>query len=118
MHKDVPSRSRTFAKAMRVNPTDAERRLWSILRAGRLDGLKFKRQVPLDGYILDFVCYHAKLIVEADGGQHADTQHDAVRDAHFEAQGYRTMRFWNSDILTNPDGVARMIVEAAQVAGK
>ena len=57
MHKDVPPKTREFAKALRNNATDAERKLWSVLRAGRLDGVKFKRQVPLDGYILDFVCF-------------------------------------------------------------
>jgi very-short-patch-repair endonuclease len=116
MHKDVPAKTRRFAKALRVNATDAERRLWSILRAGRLNGLKFKRQVPLDGYIVDFVCYDAKLIIEADGSQHSESPRDMVRDAHFAAAGYRTLRFWNNDILTNPDGVARMIAETAQAA--
>ena len=112
----MSAKTRRFAKALRVNATDAERRLWSILRAGRLDGLKFKRQVPLDGYILDFVCYDAKLIVEADGGQHSESARDVVRDAHFVAAGYRTLRLWNNDILANPDGVARMIIEAVRAA--
>ena len=100
---------RQFAKAMRTAPTDAERKLWSLVRAGRINGLKFKRQVPLDGYVLDFVCFEKCLILEADGGQHAQSARDAKRDAHFAASGFVTLRFWNADILTNPDGVVAAI---------
>jgi very-short-patch-repair endonuclease len=104
-----PPVNRHFAKAMRSNATDAERKLWSMLRGGRLAGL-----VPMDGYIVDFVCFEARLIVEADGGQHSESQSDVTRDRHFEAQGFRTLRFWNADILTNPDGVWTLIAEAAK----
>lgn len=100
---------RQFAKAMRTAPTDAERKLWSLVRAGRINGLKFKRQVPLDGYVLDFVCFEKRLILEADGGQHAQSTRDAKRDAHFAASGFVTLRFWNADIFTNPDGVVAAI---------
>ena len=116
MHKDVPSQNRQFAKAMRGNATEAERRLWSILRGGRFEGCKFKRQVPLDGYILDFVCFEAKLIIEADGSQHMESVRDEMRDRHFEAAGYRTLRLWNSDILAQTDGVATMIAEALKLS--
>ena len=102
---------------MRSTATDAERRLWAMLRAGRLGGLKFRRQVPIDGYIADFVCFEARLIVEADGGQHADSAQDAARDAHFTMAGFRTLRLWNNEILTNPDGAARAILEAAREQG-
>ncbi|HEY9009393.1 MAG TPA: endonuclease domain-containing protein, partial [Devosia sp.] len=95
---------RRLAKSMRSRPTDAEQKLWSIVRAGRIAGLKFKRQVPLDGYVLDFVCFERKLIVEADGGQHAESERDRRRDEHFAKSGFKTLRFWNTDILTNPDG--------------
>jgi very-short-patch-repair endonuclease len=95
-HPPVP---RHFAKAMRTNATDAERKLWPMLRGGRLNSLKFKRQVPIDGYIVDFVCFEARLIVEADGGQHSESAHDIERDRHFAQAGFRTMRFWNTDIL-------------------
>jgi very-short-patch-repair endonuclease len=61
--------------------------------------------VPLDGYILDFVCFEARLIVEVDGGQHSVSTSDPVRDAHFHASGFRTVRFWNNDVLENLDGV-------------
>jgi very-short-patch-repair endonuclease len=113
MHKEISPQRRAFAKTLRVNLTPAERRLWAVLRAGRLQGLKFKRQVPLDGYVLDFVCYEAKLIVEADGGQHSDAEGDRVRDAHFAAEGYLTLRFWNNDTMERIDSVATRIGEVA-----
>ena len=100
---------RQFAKAMRAAPTDAERKLWSLVRAGRIEGLKFKRQVPLDGYVLDFVCFETRMILEADGGQHFQSDRDAKHDAHFAKIGFVTLRFWNTDILTNPDGVVAAI---------
>ena len=99
---------------MRREPTEAEAKLWSMLRGQRLYGLKFKRQEQLGNYIVDFVCFEARLIVEADGGQHAESARDVVRDAWLTEQGFRVLRFWNSDILGNADGVARLIMEAAQ----
>ncbi len=102
-----------LAKRMRREPTEAEAKLWSILRGQRLGGLKFKRQEQLGDYIVDFVCFGARLIVEADGSQHSESELDAVRDAWLTAQGFRILRFWNNDILGNPEGVARMIAEAA-----
>ena len=105
MRQPAPPRHRAFAKSLRTDSTDAERRLWSVLRAGQLDGLKFKRQVPLDGYILDFVCFEAKLIIELDGGQHSGSAADLLRDEHFLAAGFRTLRFRNNDVLENLDGV-------------
>ena len=113
MRQTIPPRSRSLAKTLRANGTDAERRLWQVLRAHRLGGLKFRRQVPINGYIVDFVCFELKLIVEADGGQHADSVSDMARDAHFAAAGFRTLRFWNNDILANLDGVATEILRAA-----
>ena len=98
---------------MRREPTQAEAKLWSMLRGQRFGGLKFKRQEQLGDYIVDFVCFGARLIVEADGGQHAESKGDAVRDAWLTAQGFRVLRFWNSDVLGNPDGVARVILDAA-----
>ncbi|TAD84519.1 MAG: endonuclease domain-containing protein [Sphingomonadales bacterium] len=102
-----------LAKRMRHEPTEAEAKLWSMLRGQRLGGLKFKRQEQLGDYIADFVCFGARLIVEADGGQHAESKGDAVRDAWLTAQGFRVLRFWNNDVLGNPDGVARVILDAA-----
>lgn len=103
-----------LAKKMRREPTEAEAKLWSMVRGSRLDGLKFKRQEQLGDYIVDFVCFGARLIVEADGGQHAEIDHDTIRDAWLKEQGFRVLRFWNNDILGNPDGVARIISDAAR----
>jgi very-short-patch-repair endonuclease len=87
---------------MRRGQTDAERKLWYAVRAGRLDGWKFRRQVPIGRYIVDFVCPARRLIVELDGGQHADQQdYDAARTAFLEGQGYRVMRFQNGEVLRN-----------------
>ena len=83
----VPPKHRRFARAMRADATKAENLLWQALRAKQLEGLKFRRQVPLDGYILDFVCFEASLIVEVDGGQHSQSADDAVRRQAFRAPG-------------------------------
>jgi very-short-patch-repair endonuclease len=85
--------------------TEAERRLWSLLRNRKLFGHKFRRQVPLGPYFVDFVCLEARLIIEADGEQHAESIRDANRHAWLAAQGFHVARFWNVDILTNTTGV-------------
>lgn len=103
-----------LAKRMRREPTEAEAKLWSMLRGQRLGGLKFKRQEQLGDFIVDFVCFGARLIIEADGAQHSESERDAVRDDWLREQGFRVLRFWNNDVLSNPDGVARVILEAAQ----
>ena len=96
------------AKWMRSNPTEAERKLWQILRNKRLAGHKFKRQVVLDWYIADFVNFEHRLIVEADGSQHAETDHDERRDMHLKNKGFSVLRFWNNSIL----GEHRLVEEA------
>ena len=101
-----------LAKDNRKNHTDAERKLWSILRSHRLQGWKFKRQEQLGDHIVDFVCFRARLIVEADGSQHADNPEDLIRTEWLEGRGFRVIRFWNSEILLNPDGVASAIIAA------
>ena len=116
MRQRVPPRHRTFARAMRADATKAENLLWQALRGRRLEGLKFKRQAPLDGYILDFVCFEAKLIVEVDGGQHSESVRDVVRDRHFEAKGFRTLRVWNDEVERNIDGVCLTILRMARSA--
>ena len=103
---------RKRAKAMRSDATPAEHRLWQILRAKRFDGYKFKRQLPIDHYIADFVCIGQKLIIEADGGQHSENAHDACRDAYLQSQGFRILRFWNNDILRDEDAVMETIFRA------
>ncbi|WP_262408021.1 endonuclease domain-containing protein [Sphingopyxis sp. OPL5] len=106
------------ARDMRSHPTDAERRLWSVLRAKRLAELRWRRQVIIDDlYIADFVCFEHRLIVEADGGQHAENAYDAGRDAYLGAQGFRILRFWNNDVLNNSDGVAEAILHAIDSLG-
>lgn len=103
-----------LAKRMRREPTETEAKLWSMLRGQRLAGMKFKRQEQVGDYIVDFVCFGSRLIVEADGSQHAENAADTARDSWLQAQGFRVLRFWNNDILGNPDGVARVILDAAQ----
>ena len=110
----LPTREELLVRAkwMRANPTEAEKRLWSILRAKRLVGYKFKRQLIIYPYITDFVCLSERLIVEADGSQHADDQGDLRRDAFLRGQGFRILRFWNNQVLGEPDSVAAAIFAA------
>jgi very-short-patch-repair endonuclease len=103
---------RERAKSMRSEPTPAEHRLWRILRAKRLAGFKFKRQLPVDCYIVDFVCLERRLIIEADGGQHSESTYDEKRDSHLLGQGFRVLRFWNDDIFNNEEGVVTSILNA------
>jgi very-short-patch-repair endonuclease len=100
------------AKALRNKMTEAERRLWYWLRAHRLADHKFKRQVPIGSYIVDFACLGRKLIVEVDGGQHAESLSDKRRDAWLKTQSFAVLRFWNSDVLKNTEGVLELILLA------
>jgi len=104
--------SRRAAKAFRQNMTEAEQRLWYHLRAHRLVEQKFRRQQPIGQHVVDFVHFGAKLIIEADGGQHLDSAHDEVRDLWLQNQGFRIMRFWNNDILQNTESVLTAIFDA------
>ena len=98
------------ARAMRHEASDAERMLWRHLRARRLAGFKFRRQEVIGPYIVDLVCFHARLIIEADGGQHAEQQvYDQQRSAALAARGYRVLRFWNNEVLNDIDGVLERI---------
>jgi very-short-patch-repair endonuclease len=85
-------------------------KLWLALRDRRLDGFKFVRQEALGSYVVDFVCREKKLVIEVDGGQHADNPKDLTRDAALTAQGYQVLRFWNSEILSNVEGVLSVIL--------
>jgi very-short-patch-repair endonuclease len=105
------SKLRGWAKEMRSEQTDAEHRLWQLLRAHRFAGYKFRRQVPIDFYIADFVCFVSRLIVELDGGQHSAAA-DRKRDAFLKTQGFRVLRVWNNDLFTNEEGVAEAILIA------
>lgn len=103
---------RTFAKHLRRNMTSAEHLLWRHLRAHRFDGQKFRRQQPIGPYVVDFVNFSARVIVEADGGQHVASPEDAVRDAWLKAQGFQVLRFWNDDILQRTEAVLEAIWNA------
>ena len=90
----------TNARSLRNSATDAERTLWRHLRGRQLQNLKFRRQYPIAGYIADFACVEAHLVVELDGGQHAEhAAEDETRTRKMEANGYRVLRFWNDDVL-------------------
>ena len=102
---------RAQAKQLRTRMTDAERRLWYHLRAHRF-GVKFKRQAPIGPYVVDFISFEHKLIVEVDGGQHAENESDQRRDAWLRSEGYRLMRFWNNDVLKQADVVLGEIANA------
>ncbi len=103
------------AKRLRRNETVAERLLWLRLRDRRLNGWKFKRQVPIDRYIADFCCSDARLIIELDGGQHSvQTVQDAKRTEILESMGYLVLRFWNNDVLKNTNGVLEAIAESLE----
>ena len=108
------SRLRKFAKQMRHEPTEAEAKLWGILRNRRLASYKFRRQLPIGQYIVDFVCLNAKLIIELDGSQHAENPYDLARDAYLRQQGFRLLRIWNNELLATPDAVLDAIWHALQ----
>ena len=101
------------ARGLRKNPTEAEKKLWSLLRLKQLDGHRFRRQAPIGPYIVDFFCPEAHLIIEVDGGQHGDAlKYDEARTTWLTTQGHHVIRFWNNDILQNPDGVLLRLREA------
>jgi very-short-patch-repair endonuclease len=107
------------AKQLRASETSAEKRVWSILRARRLAGLKFRRQHVLGMYIADFVCLPARLVIEIDGDTHGEEEQlsDAKRTDDIERAGYRIIRFWNHDVMTDHDGdVADTILDALRAS--
>ena len=107
-----PERPTRRAQQLRNNATDAERRLWAHLSRRQLGGFKFSRQMPIGPFICDFLCRERTLIVELDGGQHADCAKDARRTAYLQTQGLTVLRFWNNDVLTNTSGVLQTILAA------
>ena len=110
--KDLPTAAR--AQQLRAASTDAERKLWRRLRDRRLGVAKFVRQAPVGPYFADFACRESKLIVELDGSQHADSAHDATRDAFLVSQGFSVLRFWNNDALRATDSVCETILAALE----
>ncbi|ODS32860.1 MAG: deoxyribonuclease [Candidatus Scalindua rubra] len=101
-----------IARNLRRKSTDTERFLWRHIKAKQLEGLKFRRQQPIGNYIVDFVCFEKRVIIEIDGGQHtsdAEKKKDFIRDKWFEEQGYKVLRFWNNEVLTNMNGVLEVV---------
>jgi 2-isopropylmalate synthase len=109
MRDDIPKSAKTRARAMRRTLTEAERKLWHALRDRRMQHVKFRRQAPVGPYVADFLCTEHRLIVEADGGGHAENARDAARDVWFTRNGYKVLRFWNTDILTARESVLATI---------
>ena len=105
-----------FAGRRRKNSTVAETRLWKYLRSRSLGGFKFVRQEPIGPYFVDFVCREKRLVVEVDGGQHAQSEHDAIRDRWLVEHRFRVLRFWNNEVLGNIEGVWETILKAATAA--
>lgn len=97
--------------------TEAEKRMWYLLRDRRFDGLKFRRQVPIGRYVADFACYDAKVILELDGSQHAGRLRDQVRDADLKQRGFDVVRVWNNELFLDPDAVMRAIQMAVERQG-
>jgi very-short-patch-repair endonuclease len=103
------------ARLLRQDSTNVERKLWYRLRSRSINRHKFVRQEPIGSYIVDFICLEKRLIVELDGGQHADSQRDKVRDKWLVDHGYRVMRFWNNDVMRNIEGVLEAIATELDV---
>ncbi len=116
-HSAITKRTRNQARTLRRQPTDAERRLWSLLRSLKPLGLHFRRQAPIGVYIADFVWHAGKLVVELDGSQHAQARraYDDQRTAWLQSEGYRVLRFWNNDVLRSPNAVGEAILAATHM---
>lgn len=102
----------SFAKDLRKKSTDTEQLLWKHLKAKQFEGIKFRRQQPIAHYIVDFVCFEKKIIIELDGGQHtqpSEKHKDNERDRWFKAQGYKVLRFWDNEVIMNIKGVLDVI---------
>jgi very-short-patch-repair endonuclease len=109
-HRSTAKRIRDFAKKMRREPTDAESAMWRLLRDRRLAPLKFRRQVPFQNFILDFVCFERRIVIEIDGSQHESSQRDTVRETVLMAEGFQVARYWNNDVLLRPSAVLEDIL--------
>jgi very-short-patch-repair endonuclease len=115
----VSTKQRVRARSLRINFTNAERIIWSALRAHRMNGASFRRQTPIGPFIVDFVCQAARLVVEIDGGQHFESkeeQRDARRDAYLISRGFRVLRFNNHEVMSNRQGVLETIAAAIEHA--
>jgi very-short-patch-repair endonuclease len=115
-HSAITKRTRGQARSLRRAPTDAERKLWFLLRSLKPLGMHFRRQAPIGIYIADFVWHAGKIVVELDGSQHAEARrgYDDRRTRWLESQGYRVLRFWNNDVLKSPRSVGEAILAARE----
>ena len=111
----IEKRLTPVAKKLRADPTEAAKRLWSHLRAKQL-GVQFTREFQIGDHVVDFASRRAKLVIEVDGGQHAESTTDEARTRLIEAHGYRVIRFWNNDVLGNTDGVLTVIAKHLAIA--
>ena len=110
MKKQPAEGARERARTLRRKMTEAEKRLWQMMRTRHTEGYRFRRQVPLGRFIADFVCHEARLIVEIDGSQHdPSSAPEADRTQFLQGEGYRMLRFWNNEVLGNPEGVRTVI---------
>src|SRR3954449_12977939 len=109
--------SRDFARDLRKNMTDTERHLWHRLRQRQLDGCRFRRQAPIGPYIVDFVCFERGLVIELDGGQHAERrERDDERTRRLNSQGFRVLRYWNHELFEDLDAILEAITLALVAA--
>jgi adenine-specific DNA-methyltransferase len=111
----LPAVTLARARALRRDQTDAERKLWRLLHSRRLGGAKFRRNHPIDNFFADFCCLKSRLVIELDGGQHADeaqAAYDRRRTAYLRSRGFSVMRFWNEEVLKEPERVLEQIYEA------
>jgi len=99
-----------YARDLRNKSTDSERLLWGYLRNSQLEGVKFRRQQPIESYIVDFVSFEKRIVIEIDGGQHLDnSEYDEQRSTCLRANGFIVLRFWNNDVIENIEGVLEVI---------
>jgi very-short-patch-repair endonuclease len=117
-HSRIEPKARLQARALRRDPTDADRKLWQVCRSLKPLGFHFRRQAPIGPYIADFVWYKGKLVIEVDGGQHAELERarDKRRTQWLESEGYRVLRFWNNDVLKSPEFVGEVLLAEATKA--
>jgi len=106
-----------FSKLLRKNSTEAEKLLWRHLRAKRMLGFKFRRQQPIGRYIVDFACFEKRIVIELDGGQHAENiKQDKMRDDFLKSEGFRVLRIWNNELFEDIDGVLETIMNECDIS--
>ena len=116
-HTNIDPQTRSTAKRLRRGQTDAERKMWRLLRPFRDDGIPFRRQAPVGPYVVDFAWLGGRIAIEVDGGQHNEIviQHkDTERTAWLKSQGFDVLRFWNNDVMRNGEGCQQVIAEAIE----